>query len=142
MRGCLFFNKLEGTESLALKSSFINCYNNITKNCIDRHLAKRGEKAAIIFEPNDPNEEAQTITYNELYARVSKMAKVFSKDYNFKKLKFIYTLYIHPFNVCKFIKHNLICLCNLFKNKEIYKNFNFMRQSDFFILFVLPYKKN
>lgn len=49
---------------------------NITKNCIDRHLAKRGNKTAIIFEPNNPDEEAQHITYNELYDRVSKMANV------------------------------------------------------------------
>jgi acetyl-CoA synthetase len=31
---------------------------NIAKNCIDRHLNKRGDKTAIIFEPNDPSEEA------------------------------------------------------------------------------------
>jgi acetyl-CoA synthetase len=49
---------------------------NIVKNCIDRHLAKRGDKTAIIFEPNDPNEEAQHITYNDLYERVGKMANV------------------------------------------------------------------
>lgn len=49
---------------------------NIVKNCIDRHLAKRGNKAAIIFEPNDPNEAAITITYNELHQRVCKMANV------------------------------------------------------------------
>ena len=49
---------------------------NIVKNCIDRHLAKRGEKTAIIFEPNDPSEEAQHITYNDLYERVGKMANV------------------------------------------------------------------
>jgi acetyl-CoA synthetase len=49
---------------------------NIVKNCIDRHLAKRGEKTAIIFEPNDPNEPALHITYNELYERVGKMANV------------------------------------------------------------------
>ncbi|MFP5437871.1 MAG: acetate--CoA ligase [Bacteroidia bacterium] len=49
---------------------------NITKNCIDRHLAKRGNKTAILFEPNNPDEEAQHITYNELYDRVSKMANV------------------------------------------------------------------
>ncbi len=49
---------------------------NIVKNCIDRHLAKRGDKTAIIFEPNDPNEEAQYITYNDLYERVGKMANV------------------------------------------------------------------
>ena len=49
---------------------------NIIKNCIDRHLAKKGEKTAIIFEPNDPSEEALHITYNELYERVCKMANV------------------------------------------------------------------
>ena len=49
---------------------------NIVKNCIDRHLAKRGDKTAIIFEPNDPKEVAQHITYNDLYERVGKMANV------------------------------------------------------------------
>ncbi|MCL6461451.1 MAG: acetate--CoA ligase [Flavobacterium micromati] len=49
---------------------------NITKNCIDRHLAKKGDKTAIIFEPNDPNEEAIHITYIELHQKVSKMANV------------------------------------------------------------------
>lgn len=49
---------------------------NITKNCIDRHLNVRGDKTAIIFEPNNPEEEAQHISYNELYKRVSKMANV------------------------------------------------------------------
>ncbi|MES2811159.1 MAG: acetate--CoA ligase [Bacteroidota bacterium] len=55
---------------------FIDAKVNITKNCIDRHLARKGEKTAIIFEPNDPNEVALHITYNELYKRVSKMANV------------------------------------------------------------------
>jgi acetyl-CoA synthetase len=55
---------------------FVNAKVNITKNCIDRHLAKRGNKTAIIFEPNNPNEEAQHITYNELYDRVARMANV------------------------------------------------------------------
>jgi acetyl-CoA synthetase len=49
---------------------------NIVKNCIDRHLSKRGNKTAIIFEPNDPKEEAQHISYTELYQRVNKMANV------------------------------------------------------------------
>ena len=55
---------------------FLNAKVNITKNCIDRHLAKRGEKTAIIFEPNNPKEEARHITYNELYEQVSKWANV------------------------------------------------------------------
>ena len=55
---------------------FTDAKVNIVKNCIDRHLAKRGEKTAIIFEPNDPAETALHITYNELHHRVSKMANV------------------------------------------------------------------
>lgn len=49
---------------------------NVVKNCIDRHLNKRGDKTAIIFEPNNPEEEAQHITYNDLHQRVCKMANV------------------------------------------------------------------
>ena len=49
---------------------------NITENCIDRHLAIRGEKTAILFEPNDPKEAAQHITYNELHNRVCRFANV------------------------------------------------------------------
>ncbi|MHA3787912.1 acetate--CoA ligase [Flavobacterium hauense] len=55
---------------------FVNAKVNITKNCIDRHLAKRGGKTAIIFEPNNPDEDAIHITYNELYDRVAKMSNV------------------------------------------------------------------
>ncbi|MCO6163372.1 acetate--CoA ligase [Flavobacterium sp. NRK F7] len=55
---------------------FTNAKVNIVKNCIDRHLNKRGDKTAIIFEPNNPEEEAQHITYNELYVKVAKMANV------------------------------------------------------------------
>ncbi|OYX85394.1 MAG: acetate--CoA ligase [Flavobacteriales bacterium 32-34-25] len=57
---------------------------NVTKNCIDRHLNKRGEKTAIIFEPNNPDEEALHITYNELHQRVCKMANVL-RDQGVKK---------------------------------------------------------
>ena len=49
---------------------------NITENCIDRHLRTRGDKTAIIFEPNDPKEKAQHISYYELYERVGKFANV------------------------------------------------------------------
>lgn len=57
---------------------------NITENCIDRHLLNRGDKTAIIFEPNDPEEEAQHITYTQLHARVCKMANVL-RDQGIKK---------------------------------------------------------
>ncbi len=59
---------------------FINAKLNITKNCIDRHLNKRGNKTALIFEPNNPDEEAQYITYNQLYERVCKMANVLKEQ--------------------------------------------------------------
>jgi acetyl-CoA synthetase len=49
---------------------------NITENCIDRHLRTNGQKTAILFEPNDPKEEAQHITYNRLYERVNQFANV------------------------------------------------------------------
>lgn len=49
---------------------------NITENCIDRHIRIRGDKTAILFEPNDPNEEAEHITYRQLHERVCKYANV------------------------------------------------------------------
>jgi len=49
---------------------------NITENCIDRHLHVRGEKTAIIFEPNDPNQKAQHISYKDLHEQVCKFANV------------------------------------------------------------------
>ena len=49
---------------------------NITENCLDRHLITRGNKTAILFEPNDPKEAAEHITYNILHERVCKMANV------------------------------------------------------------------
>ena len=53
---------------------------NITENCIDRHLATRGEKTAILFEPNNPSEEAKHITYNQLHARVNQFANVLKEQ--------------------------------------------------------------
>ena len=49
---------------------------NITENCIDRHLFTRGDKTAILFEPNDPNEPAEHISYNQLHKRVNQFANV------------------------------------------------------------------
>ena len=49
---------------------------NITENCIDRHLFARGDKTAILFEPNDPSEAAQHITYKDLSKRVNAFANV------------------------------------------------------------------
>ena len=49
---------------------------NITENCIDRHLVTKGNNTAIIFEPNNPDEEAVHISYQELYERVNRFANV------------------------------------------------------------------
>ncbi|MDJ0820832.1 MAG: acetate--CoA ligase [Paracoccaceae bacterium] len=49
---------------------------NVAANCIDRHLATRGDQTAIIFEPDDPNEAAQHITYSDLHRSVCKMANI------------------------------------------------------------------
>ncbi|HMB56155.1 MAG TPA: acetate--CoA ligase [Arenimonas sp.] len=47
---------------------------NVAANCLDRHLAVRGDKTAIVWEPDEPNEPAQHISYRELHARVGRLA--------------------------------------------------------------------
>ena len=53
---------------------------NITENCIDRHLEKLGEKPAIIWEPNNPEERVRVVTYNRLYKRVCQFAQVLKNN--------------------------------------------------------------
>ena len=53
---------------------------NITENCIDRHLSTKGNKTAILFEPNNPGEETQHITYNQLHERVNRFANVLKNE--------------------------------------------------------------
>lgn len=53
---------------------------NITENCLDRHLSIRGNKTAILFEPNDPNEETQHISYRELHEQVCRMCNVLKEN--------------------------------------------------------------
>ncbi|MCU0357160.1 MAG: acetate--CoA ligase [Cyclobacteriaceae bacterium] len=49
---------------------------NITENCLDRHLATRGDQTAIIWESNDPAEESRYITYREAYHEVCRVANM------------------------------------------------------------------
>ena len=49
---------------------------NVAANCIDRHLATRGDQTAIIWEPDSPEDEALHITYNELHDKTNRMANV------------------------------------------------------------------
>lgn len=53
---------------------------NITENCIDRHLEKLGNKPAIIWEPNDPEEYHRVLTYRELYNKVVQFANVLKNN--------------------------------------------------------------
>ncbi len=53
---------------------------NASVNCIDRHLATRGDQTAIIFEPDDPETPAQHITYKELSEKVNRFANVLSSQ--------------------------------------------------------------
>ena len=51
---------------------------NVSANCLDRHLAKRGNQTAIIWEGDDPN-ESKHITYREAYEATCRMANVLKK---------------------------------------------------------------
>ena len=49
---------------------------NVSANCIDRHLKKRGKQVAMIWEPDDPSAQARYITYRELHKEVCRFANV------------------------------------------------------------------
>ena len=49
---------------------------NITENCLDRHLKKRGNKTAITWVPNEPNEASRHLSYKELHREVCKFSNV------------------------------------------------------------------
>lgn len=49
---------------------------NVSANCLDRHLATRGDKTAIIWEPDDPNEDSKHISYRELHEQTCRMGNV------------------------------------------------------------------
>ena len=52
---------------------------NVTENCLDRHLETRGDKTAIIWEPDSPDAVAKKLTYRELHAQVCQFANVMKK---------------------------------------------------------------
>jgi len=49
---------------------------NITENCLDRHLATKGDDVAFVWEPNNPTSENRTLTYKELHIEVCKTANM------------------------------------------------------------------
>lgn len=56
---------------------------NVSANCLDRHLEKRGDQVAIIWEGDSPNDDAK-ITYRDLYERVCKLGNAM-RDMGVKK---------------------------------------------------------
>ena len=61
-------------------SWFSGAQLNITENCLDRHLAERGDQPAIIWEPNDPGEDYRVLSYKELHFKVCQFANVLKNN--------------------------------------------------------------
>lgn len=59
---------------------FINGKLNITENCIDRHLKDKADKVALIWEPNNPEEESIKVTYKQLHENVCKTANMLKNN--------------------------------------------------------------
>ncbi|MGI4803803.1 MAG: acetate--CoA ligase [Janthinobacterium lividum] len=53
---------------------------NITENCLDRHLETLGDKPAIIWEPNDPEENHRVLSYKQLHQKVCQFAHVLQNN--------------------------------------------------------------
>jgi acetyl-CoA synthetase len=52
---------------------------NVAANCLDRHLAKRAEQTAILWEPDDPAADARMISYRQLHASVCRLANALKR---------------------------------------------------------------
>jgi acetyl-CoA synthetase len=65
---------------------------NASYNCLDRHLKKRGDQTALIWEPDEPSEAARKFTYRELHEQVCRMANAL-KAGGVKKGDFV-TIYL------------------------------------------------
>jgi acetyl-CoA synthetase len=59
---------------------FVGGKLNITENCLDRHLADKGNQTAILWEPNDPKAPARKISYSELHKQVCQFANVLKNN--------------------------------------------------------------
>jgi len=80
------FTKVKNTDFRAPVSIkwFEDGTLNVSANCLDRHLDKRGDQVAILWEPDDPATPARRITYRELHADVCRFANVL-KELGVKK---------------------------------------------------------
>lgn len=71
---------LEWDFKTARISWFKGARLNITENCIDRHVATTPHATALLWEPNNPEEDFRKITYEELHAKVSQFAHVLKNN--------------------------------------------------------------
>ncbi|MDM7954975.1 acetate--CoA ligase [Blastomonas sp.] len=65
---------------------------NLAANCLDRHLAERGDAVAILWEPDSPDEASRSITYRQLHEQVCRFANLL-KAHNVRKGERV-TLYL------------------------------------------------
>ena len=59
---------------------FVGGKLNITENCLDRHLETRGDKVALLWEPNEPDDKAISYTYKQLHEEVCRFANVLKNN--------------------------------------------------------------
>jgi acetyl-CoA synthetase len=79
------WNKVLDASNPPFWKWFVGGKLNASYNCVDRHIAEHGNKAAIIFVPEPEEEGYETITYRELYARVNEFALVLRDSMGLKK---------------------------------------------------------
>ncbi len=79
------WDKVLDTSNPPFWKWFVGGKLNASYNCVDRHLEKYGNKAAIIFVPEPEDEPQETITFSELYARVNEFALVLKESAGLKK---------------------------------------------------------
>ncbi|MEQ9405380.1 MAG: acetate--CoA ligase [Cyclobacteriaceae bacterium] len=59
---------------------FLNGKLNITENILERHLEKKGDQVAIVWEPNDPTENTRSLTYKELHHKVCQFSNAMKEN--------------------------------------------------------------
>ncbi|MGZ3742607.1 MAG: acetate--CoA ligase [Pseudobdellovibrionaceae bacterium] len=79
-----WFKKWDKVKDISFKSPvsikwFEGGVLNVSYNCIDRHLATRGDKIALIWEADEPKTPAKKVTYKELHERVCKFANILKR---------------------------------------------------------------
>ena len=80
-----YWSKTLDTSDAPCWKWFVGGELNVSYNCIDRHLAKNGNKTAIHFVPELEEEKVDHVTYQELYVRVNEMAALLREFADLKR---------------------------------------------------------